>query len=181
MCTKGAVSVRSSEADGTISDDARRLAAASRQPSTQDGFTLIELVIGIVVLAVGLTGAMLVFTQTVARSADPMLRQQALALAEGYMDEVLGKANLTNCSPDPASGSTRATWLAVGDYDGLDEQPPKDIQGQVLANLADYRVQISTSSAAPLNGVNACRVVVTVTHATDPGARAELIGWRTED
>lgn len=144
------------------------------------GFTLIELVIGIVVLAVGLAGVLLVFTQTVARSADPMLRQQALALAEGYMDEILGKSNVTNCTADPSSGTTRATWLAVGDYNDLDEQPPKDIQGQALAGLEDYRVQVS-ASAALLNGVNGCRVVVTATHASDPGARAELVGWRTED
>ncbi|MGC8733075.1 MAG: type IV pilus modification PilV family protein, partial [Halothiobacillaceae bacterium] len=51
------------------------------------GFTLIELVLAVVILSIGLAGILLVYSQTVAKSADPMLRQQALALAEGYLEE----------------------------------------------------------------------------------------------
>ncbi len=155
---------------------------ANKRPSkrVQRGFTLIELVIAIVVLAVGLAGILLVFIQTVAKSADPMLQQQALALAEGYMDEIIGKSNASNCSKNTASGTTRATWIAVGDYNGLDDLPPKDIQGQALTGLEAYRVQVSTESPS-LNGVPGCEITVTVTHTGDPGVRAELIGWRAED
>lgn len=155
---------------------------AYKRPSkcVQRGFTLIELVIAIVVLAVGLAGILLVFIQTVAKSADPMLQQQALALAEGYMDEIIGKSNAPNCSQNAASGTTRATWIAVGDYNGLDDLPPKDIQGQELTGLGAYRVQVGTENT-PLNGVPGCQITVTVTHAGDPGVRAVLNGWRAED
>lgn len=150
-----------------------------RPSPVQRGFTLIELIVAIVVLAAGLAGIMLVFTQAVAKSTDPMLQQQAIALAEGYLDEILSKNNAPNCTAVDSS-SPRAEKIAVADYNGLDESPPKDIQGNELGGLEGYRVQVSVNTGS-LNGVNGCRVEVTVTHASDPGARAQLVGWRTED
>lgn len=144
------------------------------------GFTLIELIVAIVVLAAGLAGIMLVFSQTVARSADPMVQQQAIALAEGYLDEILSKNNASKCAKEPGSGSTRATWIAVGDYNNLDESPPKDIQGNVLAGLENYRVQVGTQVEA-LAGVEGCKITVTVTHQTDAGVRSVLVSWRMPD
>ncbi|MFZ5535973.1 MAG: type IV pilus modification PilV family protein [Pseudomonadota bacterium] len=149
-------------------------------PARCRGFTLIELILAIVVLSAGLAGIMLVFTQTVARSADPMLQQQAMALAEGYLDEVLSKNNAPNCTAEAGSGSTRATWIAVGDYNGLDESPPRDIQGNPLAGLESYRVQVSTQ-ADTLAGVEGCKITVTVTHQTDAGVHSVLVGWRMPD
>ncbi|MGK0673783.1 MAG: type II secretion system protein [Halothiobacillaceae bacterium] len=158
--------------------DARAL-TTDRQASTHKGFTLLELIIVVVVLAAGLAGIILVFTQAVAKSTDPMLQQQAIALAEGYLDEILSKNNAPNCVA-LASSSPRAEKLAVADYNGLDESPPRDIQGNVLVGLEHYRVQVSVNTGN-LNGVNGCRVVVTATHASDPGVRAKLVGWRMED
>lgn len=149
-------------------------------PAPMRGFTLIELIVAIVVLAAGLAGIMLVFSQTVARSADPMLQQQAMALAEGYLDEILSKNNASNCTADPGSGLTRATWIAVGDYNGLDESPPRDIQGNAIAGLEHYRVQVSTQTKA-LSGADGCEITVIVTHQTDAGARSVLVGWRMPD
>ncbi|MGD8588968.1 MAG: hypothetical protein PVG22_09085 [Chromatiales bacterium] len=55
------------------------------------GFTLLETVIFILVLAVGLAGILSLFVQTTHSSADPYLRERALAIAHAYMDEILGK------------------------------------------------------------------------------------------
>lgn len=140
------------------------------------GFTLIELLVTIVVLSLGLAGIILVFNQTVVKSADPMLQQQAIALAEGYMEEILSK-NYRDCSANSTPSGSRANWDDVEDYDGLNDNPPKDIQGNTLAGLNVYRVQVSTVSAS-LNGATGCKITVTVTHNTDAGVRAELIGWR---
>lgn len=148
-------------------------------PFHSRGFTLIELIVAIVVLAVGLAGIMLVFTQNVAKSADPMLQQQAIALAEGYLEEILSRYNAPNCTAS-SSGGTRATWMAVGDYDGLNESPPKDIQGNTLAGLENYRVQVSAQNDT-LGGVTGCKITVTVTHQTDAKVRSELVGWRMPD
>ena len=53
------------------------------------GFTLPELVLLIVVLAVGSAGIFLAFKQSVMGSADPTIRKQAVAVAESLMEEIL--------------------------------------------------------------------------------------------
>ena len=151
----------------------------SPPPTAAAGFTLIELVIVIVVLAAGLVGIFAVFNQTVARSADPMLQQQALAIGEGYMEEILGMA-WRDCSPSSTPTGSRGEWSTVEDYDNIDDNPPRDVQGNTLDALADYRVQVSTD-AASLAGVPACRITVRVTHINDSAVRAELIAYRAED
>jgi MSHA pilin protein MshD len=55
------------------------------------GFSLIETVIFIVVVAVGLAGILRLFVQNTQSSAAPYLRERAVAIAHAYMDEILGK------------------------------------------------------------------------------------------
>ena len=55
------------------------------------GFTLIEVIIFIVVVAAGLAGILLVSNTVVASSADPMVRKQAVAVAESMLEEILLK------------------------------------------------------------------------------------------
>jgi len=57
----------------------------------QQGLTLIELVVSIVVLSVAITGILMVMTQTTIASADPMLREQATAIARSYLEEILSQ------------------------------------------------------------------------------------------
>ena len=71
----------------------------------QRGLTLIELVIYIVVVLVGLTGVLTVLDTTVRGSADPVVRKQALALAEAMLEEVLAK-DYQNDPSDPANVSS---------------------------------------------------------------------------
>ncbi|WP_232731112.1 prepilin-type N-terminal cleavage/methylation domain-containing protein [Janthinobacterium sp. 67] len=75
---------------------ARRLA--------QRGVTLIELIVFIVIVSIAVIGLLQIFTRTTASSADPQLRKQALALAEGMLEEVT-MARFTFCDPvaDPAA------------------------------------------------------------------------------
>jgi MSHA pilin protein MshD len=55
------------------------------------GFSLIETVIFIIVVAVGLAGIAGVFVQNTRSSADPLVRERATAIAHAYMDEIMGK------------------------------------------------------------------------------------------
>ena len=52
------------------------------------GFTLIEAVLFIVVVAAGLTAVAQLFVQTSGSSHEPLLREKALSVAKAYMDEV---------------------------------------------------------------------------------------------
>ena len=63
----------------------------------QRGFTLIELIIFIVVVAAGLAGILSVMNTVVKSSADPMIRKQTIAIAESLLEEILLKEY---CDPD---------------------------------------------------------------------------------
>ncbi len=144
-----------------------------RRRARSCGFTLIELIVVIVVLAAGLAGILLAFNQTVARSADPMLQQQAIALAEGYMEEIMGM----RCPGSSPAGTARGEWAFVSDYHGVDDQPPVDVAGNPLAGLAGYRVEVTVADDT-LAGVPGCRINVL---ASGEGARSELTGFRAAD
>ncbi|THF63593.1 prepilin-type N-terminal cleavage/methylation domain-containing protein [Pseudothauera nasutitermitis] len=138
------------------------------------GFTLIELIVVIVVLAAGLVGILVVFNQTVARSADPMLQQQAIAAAEGYMEEILSM----RC---PGSdGAARGAREFALDYDGTNEVP-RNMAGAPIAALGAYNVavQVTTLTVDPPVGEPGCRIRVTVTGPD--GARSQLAGFRAND
>lgn len=64
----------------------------------QRGLTMVELIIFIVVVSVGIAGIMSVFNLTVRHSADPMIRKQAIAIAEALMEEVALQP-FTYCDP----------------------------------------------------------------------------------
>ena len=138
----------------------------------QRGATLIELVISIVIIAVGVAGILKVMELTTRHSADPMIQHQAVAVAEAYLEEILTKSYAIQ----PQSGS-RANFDDVRDYDGLSNNPPKNQFGAAIA-LADYTVTVNVNGPAALDGVNALEVAVHVTYGTL--ADVTLTGYRTE-
>ncbi|MGB4767382.1 MAG: prepilin-type N-terminal cleavage/methylation domain-containing protein [Rugosibacter sp.] len=71
----------------------------------QRGVTLIELIVFIVIVSVGLAGILSVLNLTTRHSADPMIRKQMLAIAEGLMDEVAAQP-VTWCDPDDPAAAT---------------------------------------------------------------------------
>jgi MSHA pilin protein MshD len=78
----------------------------------QAGLTLVELMIFVVVVGIGLAGVLLAINNSTARSADPMIRKQALAAAESLLEEVLQQP-FTYCDPRDANAPT-ATSSGVG-------------------------------------------------------------------
>ena len=67
----------------------------------QSGVTLVELIISIVIITVAASSVMLVILQTTRLSADPIIKQQAVAAAQAYMEEILVQAFV-----DPQGGET---------------------------------------------------------------------------
>ena len=68
----------------------------------QSGISLIELIIFIVIVSVGLAGIMVTYTTVVRDSADPMIRKQALVIAESLLLEIEQQA-FTWCDPQDAN------------------------------------------------------------------------------
>ena len=58
----------------------------------QRGMTLVELVITIVVIGIAAAAMFSAMASITGRSADPMLRQQSLALAEAYLEAISARA-----------------------------------------------------------------------------------------
>jgi len=142
------------------------------KPRALRGFTLVELVITIVVLGIAVGGVMTAYINIIARSADPVLRVQAAAVAQSYLEEITLRP-VTD--PDGVEGETRANYDDVDDYNGLNEAPT-DQFGAAVPGLNDYNVQV-TVTGATLGGVAAQQIVVTVTQPD--GVALSLTGYRT--
>ena len=136
----------------------------------QGGFTLIELIIFIVVVGAGLAGILSVMNTVVKSSADPMVRKQAVALADSILEEILLKAY---ADPDGVSGeTTRATMDDVADYNGKSNALFTDLP----ASLAPYVIGIAVVDDAATLGIAAKKVTVTVTRGGDS---ISMTGYRT--
>lgn len=144
----------------------------------QAGVTLVELLVSIVIVSIAASGVLGVLSMTTAASADPMIRHQAAAIAEAYLEEIMLKP-VTD--PDGADGeAVRADFDDLDDYNGLVDSGARDQFGSAITGLADYSVAVSVlpSSALPsVPAANALRVDVVVTRGSD--ISFVLSGYRT--
>lgn len=156
-----------------------------RKAFVQNGFTLIEMIMSILIISVALTGVLSVMSMTVSHSADPMIQNQAIAIAESYLEEIMlmdycdDPADLINCplASGSESGETRATFDDVDDYNGLSDSGVKDQAGTAISGLSEYTVTVSVS-AVTLTGVSAKQVTVTVNHSVL--GNVDIIGYTTD-
>lgn len=124
------------------------------------GFSLPELIVLIVVLSIAMAGVMVVFTNTVRGSANPIVAKQALAIAEAMLDEI----QLAPYASVTGSGANRQDFNDALDYDGYSTAGGMvGIDGVAIPGLAAYNVVNVSVTAQALNGVaEALRIVVTV-------------------
>ena len=140
------------------------------------GFTLPEALLAIVVIGIGLTGLLIVFSTISRSSADPVLRQQMTAVAQELLEEIALKPYAAAANAAPA-GCARDTYNDIADYDGLSRTGICSIDGVAIAALAGYTVSASVISGT-LAGVSAARLI-TVT-VSQGGDSLSLSGWRTD-
>lgn len=147
-------------------------------PARSRGVTLIELVVTIVVVAAAVAAVLAVLSAAAARSADGMVRQQAVLIGESYLHEILEKPfGVTACSPTCA----RTQMAAVGDYNGLVNAGVRDATDTAVPALSGYTVSV-TANYTGLGAITAASqqaqlVSVTVTGPT--GAQVLMSGYRT--
>lgn len=168
------------------------------------GFTLMELVLVIVILGLGAVSFLILVNQTARHSVDPMLRQQAHAIAQSYLEEALLNAF---CDPDlstdcpafctgannactacTAAEASRSLFDDVCDYGGIADTGARDRADNPVAGLEDYNVSVtvddgSDGSPVLLNGLSSggnrvLRVDVNVTHSNVPDINLTLSGYR---
>ena len=144
---------------------------------SQAGFTLIEMIIAIVILGVGLAGVAVTFSVAIGRSADPVINQQLLAIAEEMIEEVQLKPYVAAANSAPA-GCARDTYNDVADYNGYTTSGQIcTVDGVAVSALTGYSVTVGVATAT-LSGVAAAkRITVTVTRGSQS---LTLVGWRTD-
>jgi type II secretory pathway pseudopilin PulG len=161
----------------------------SRMRRRAVGATLVELVVAIVVVGVVVSAAFGVLGRHLLGATDPMMTQQALAVARGLLDEVLAQGTDAT-DPDggadgfgPESGESRGSATSpfdhVNDYHGytmasgivaFDGTPIAGLEGFTAA------VQVVAQSIAGLPSSSGYWVTVTVT--APGGASVVLEGFR---
>ena len=145
---------------------------ASRQ---QGGLTLIELIVFIVIVGVALAGVLTVLNHATRHSADPMLRKQALAIADSLLREIVQQP-FTNAAAH--SARPRAQYDNVLDYDNYHADNGGDIEGN--NTLAGYVVDVKLV-AEELGGIPASEVRRIEVSVSAPGGQetVQLKAWRT--
>ncbi|MDP2430621.1 MAG: pilus assembly protein MshD [Pseudomonadota bacterium] len=152
-------------------------------PNLRTGVSLIEVVLFMVVVSVALAVLVKAFDQAAVASADPVLRRQALAIAQALLEEVSVK-DFANPTPGgyagPYNATTRGLFDDVMDYNGLTLNGISDLSGATVAGLSAYSAGIAVA-AATFGGVPAgagWRITVTV---SDPaGRQLALEGYRAD-
>ncbi len=175
-----------------------RSAHATRQTARarrQSGVTLVELIMFIVIVSIGVIGILQVMSFTTKRSADPIIRQQAILIAESYLEEILQNPFLDPSIPAatqvcPAQEASRDLYDNVCDYHGLtNNNGAVDQLGNLVTGLTAYNVSVTVTGTigdgTALNTINnsgvlrVLRIDVTVTHDDLPDQIVLLAGYRT--
>lgn len=131
----------------------------------QQGMTMIELVISIMIISVALVATVNGMMPALSHNADPLWRDKSIKLAQLYIDEVLSKKydetsstggsdslsassfiNNPNCATlGPDAGENRNEYDDVDDYHGLSDTPPRLQSGISLSNYVGYSAAITVS------------------------------------
>jgi MSHA pilin protein MshD len=174
------------------------------------GISLIELVVFIVVVAIGIGGVVATYSQYTMSSVDPIVRKQALAVAESLLEEAALQP-FTYCDPtDPAvytatsataaqcpilleaigpeAGQTRTganPFNNVNDYNGfaMAGAGMTDITGAAVPSLAAYSASVSISASTgelPNLLSNSDALRIVVTVTGPAGVSVVLQGYRLQ-
>lgn len=137
------------------------------------GFTLIETIVGIVVLAISFSVLTTLIYPISQQSADQLHQIKAAELAQSVLNEIQNKAfdnnsdmaggrircgetDAPDCSTDMGLeiGETRTTFNDVDDYNDLDYDAGeiRDSQGQLLELYLGYKMHITVCNDASYDG-----------------------------
>jgi MSHA pilin protein MshD len=152
----------------------------------QRGLSMIELVMFIAIVGLSVAGILTVYNSAIKGSADPMVRKQAIAVAESLLGEVLMQA-FTWCDPQdaandpnnpPTSGASCTGGVGASqDKNGGTLGPLPATESRFSStdpfdNVADYNgysmaagIYSQDNGSAPIAGLGSYSATVTVTRA----------------
>ncbi|RZA08158.1 MAG: type II secretion system protein [Moraxellaceae bacterium] len=148
--------------------------------SSAGGFTLVELMFFLVVVAIGLGGLLKVFNDAVLHSVDPVLRVKAVEKTQALMDEILSRKfdENTPTGGSPPCGSVGVLACAgividngyddVGDYNGYSDATDTGLNIAVVVANAGIEVGVSNTEARR----------ITITTTTSDGSKVVLSAYK---
>ena len=133
------------------------------------GFTLVEIILVVVIAAIAFPPIMMLFAETVRRSADANLMGKASRLAEDLMEEIRtrkwdetspdggGRTSTPSAVLGAETGEVRASYDDVDDFAAITNQsPPRDALNAVITECSGYSrsvaVEYVDDALAPASG-----------------------------
>ncbi len=108
----------------------------NRRAARQAGIGLVELIMFIVIVSIAVLGVMQVLSNSARNSPDPMRRKQALAIAEGLMEEVR-LAHFSYCDGNDPKAEDPAV-LSPADCTVAEGAGPEQGNTRPFDNVNDY-------------------------------------------
>ncbi|HQS56897.1 MAG: hypothetical protein B7Y56_01995 [Gallionellales bacterium 35-53-114] len=159
----------------------------------QQGASLVELILFIVIISIALGGILLVMDNVTRNSADTLLRKQALAVAESLLEEIelqdfisASSASAT-CPHNQVTAANRASgYHIVCDYNGFTMPMPTgitDVNGNAVPGLGSYTATVAVGGLALSSGAvtipAGSAVQITVTVRDPQNNPVQVSGYRT--
>ncbi len=139
------------------------------------GFTLVELLFFLVVVAIGLGGLLKVFNDAVLNSVDPVLRVKAVEKTQALLDEILSRKFAENTPTGGYPPCTSCTAIAadsgyddVGDYNGYSDNSDTGITISVAVVNAGSEIGVTNTDARR----------ITVTTLMSDGSKVVLSAYK---
>jgi MSHA pilin protein MshD len=112
-----------------------------RDRTNQQGATLVETVLAVIVLGIALPPLVGLYREVAARGADDTYQQVAITYAESLLEEIVSKSFEDPGLADGSFGteeSPRSAYDDVDDYDDLSESPPKRLDETMLNEYGGF-------------------------------------------
>lgn len=132
-----------------------------KAPASESGFTLIESIFTIVIIAIAMTGLVAVWSNAASRSADPLWQSQTNALGKFYIHQVQAHP-----------------FDVIKNYAG----DVKTLGGDKVAHYDGFNVKISVKSAgAEFNVPPSYLKKINILISTPVGSSQEFVTYRGRD
>lgn len=122
-----------------------------RKRRHQSGVSMLELIMFIIIIGIAVAGVMKVMTMSNQNSVDPQLRAQALAIADGLLEEVM-LARFTYCDPQDQAADTATSTADCSTM--LENVGPESGNTRPYDNVNDYVSAFGVEQAIAISDVN---------------------------
>ncbi len=157
------------------------------------GFSLVELIVTMMLVSITVLAMSSALSFSFSHQSDGLWQTKSVTLAESYIEEIMARRfdettpiggvppcapATTPCGAIGSDGETRAEFDDVDDFNGVDDLPPLDLNGNSRAEYSGYRVQVSVAyvDAALVTslGLDATTDAKLVTITVTPPGRSSL-------